>query len=125
MRAFFTILFYLWQSSFGQTLPGFKSLEVSITAIKNYFFLKNLSLFKVTQSNGDKSCLFVSTTKLWPYSSETAENALNQAELVCSVASLQFAEITSSEEAKALREITSKSIPKIASKILKYKICIL
>ena len=122
MRAFFTTLFYFWQTSFAQTLPGFKSLEVSITAIKNHFFLKNLSLFKVTQSNGDKSCLFVSTTKLWPYSSETAENALNQAELVCSVASLQFAEITSSEEAKALREITSKSFSKIASKIRKLKI---
>ena len=61
----------------------------------------------MTQSNGDISCLFISTTKLWPYSSETAENALNQAELVCSVASLQFADITSSEEAIALRELSS------------------
>ena len=61
----------------------------------------------MTQSNGDKSCLFISTTKLWPYSSETAENALNQAELVCSVASLQFADITSSEETIALKELSS------------------
>ena len=119
MIAFFTILLYFWQTSFAQTLPGFKSLEVFIDKKLKIPFFKDLSLYKVTKSNGDKSCLFVSTTKLWPYSSETAEDALNQAELVCSVASLQFAEISSSEEAKALREITSKSISKIESKILK------
>ena len=122
MIAFFTILLYFWQTSFAQTLPGFKSLEVFIDKKLKISLFKDLSLFKVTQSNGDKSCLFVSTTKLWPYSSETAEDALNQAELVCSVASLQFAEISSSEEASALREITSKYISEIESKILKLKV---
>ena len=73
-------------------MPGFVSVEV-------------------TNSNGEKSCLFISTTKLWPYSSESAENSINQAELVCNSASLQFADITSQEETKALREITSRLEP--------------
>ena len=83
------VLFYFLNLTFAKSLPGFVSVEV-------------------TNNNGQKSCLFVSKTKLWPYSSESAENAINQAELVCNSASLQFAEITTQEEVKALREVTSK-----------------
>ena len=89
-----SVLFILYfvDLTYSKSLPGFVSVEV-------------------TNSNGENSCLFVSTTKLWPFSSDSAEGAQNQAELVCNSASLQFADITSQEEIKALREITSKHNP--------------
>ena len=69
--------------------------------------LSGFHSIEVTESSGDeKTCLYVSTYKIWPYPGDTSEG-ISQPELVCQSVGLEVADISTSEQSLALQEMTS------------------